>query len=60
MVRAHVANLRSGPGTGHRIVGKARYGELLRTLGHRGQWMHVHDEDTGRTGWVMRKLVWGW
>ncbi|HYP86446.1 SH3 domain-containing protein [Variovorax sp.] len=51
-------NIRSGPGTKHRVLAKAKYGEIMRTLGRQGDWVKVK---LGRvTGWVSRRLVWGW
>ncbi|MCZ2439343.1 MAG: SH3 domain-containing protein [Burkholderiales bacterium] len=40
------------PGTGHRIVGQAAYGEVLRTLEHKGIWVHVGRQPDGPGGWV--------
>ena len=59
VVKVPVANLRSAPGTQHRIVGRAKYGEVLRTLSHREGWVRVR-QPGGPTGWVARRLVWGW
>lgn len=59
VVKVPTANLRGGPGTGHRIVGKAEYGELLRTLERRGDWVHVRRADQQK-GWIARRLLWGW
>ena len=59
IVKASVVNLRQGPGTRHRRIGRAEYGEVLRTLAHRKGWVRVRQEG-GRTGWVSRRLVWGW
>lgn len=59
IVKASIANLRSAPGTRTRIVGKASYGDVLRTLERRGDWVKVRSE-RGTTGWVARRLVWGW
>ena len=59
VVRAGVANLRGAPSTHGRVLGKARYGDVLRTLERRGQWIKVRHE-RGATGWVARRLVWGW
>lgn len=59
IVSARVANLRRAPGTHSRIVGQARYGDVLRTLERRGDWVKVRHE-RGTTGWVARRLVWGW
>lgn len=59
VVKARTANLRQGPGTQHRIVGKVEYGELLRTREKRADWVHV-ERDNGKTGWIAKRLLWGW
>lgn len=59
VLKAKVANIRSAPGTRSRIVGKASYGEVLRTLARRGDWIRIRSE-SGRVGWVARRLTWGW
>ena len=58
VVKSKVANIRSGPGTQHRIVGKAEYGELLRTREKRAEWVRVEREE-GVSGWIARQLLWG-
>lgn len=58
IVKSKVANIRSGPGTKHRIVGRAEYGELLRTREKRANWVRVEREE-GVGGWIARKLLWG-
>lgn len=40
-------------------VGRGKYGEVLRTLKRAKGWVKVRRED-GLTGWVSRRLVWGW
>lgn len=59
VVKVEVANIRSAPGTRARRIGQARYGEVLRTLAHRSGWVRVQRQD-GLTGWVARRLLWGW
>lgn len=59
VVKSKIVNVRSGPGTNNRIVGKAEYGEVLRTLGQRAGWARVRLPG-GQTGWVARRLLWGW
>jgi SH3-like domain-containing protein len=51
-------NVRSGPGTNKRIVAKAYYGVVFKTLGQKNGWVKVSH---GRkvTGWVKRSLLWG-
>jgi len=59
VVKAKVANIRKGPNTKTRVVGKAEYGDVLRTLAHKGDWAKIRDAD-GLVGWVARRLLWGW
>jgi len=59
IVKKQDVNIRSGPGTRYKVVGKAKYGEVLRTLERRSGWAKVRNAD-GLTGWVSRKLLWGW
>lgn len=58
VVKSPVANLRSGPGTQHRIVGKLEYGELLRTREKRADWVRV-ERSEGVSGWIAKQLLWG-
>jgi SH3-like domain-containing protein len=59
VVKVDSANVRSSPNTNSRILGKVEYGELLRTLDRRSQWVRVQQEN-GAQGWVSRGLLWGW
>ena len=59
VVKVAVANLRKAPSTRSAIVMKAAYGDVLRTLARRGSWIKVKHEG-GATGWISRKLLWGW
>ncbi|WP_418318588.1 SH3 domain-containing protein [Piscinibacter sakaiensis] len=58
VVKSNTANVRKGPGTRHSIVGKAEYGETLRTLGKRGKWVHIQ-RSNGQKGWIAKGLLWG-
>lgn len=51
-------NIRSGPGTRYKIVGKAYYGVVFETLEQRDGWAKVKHE-TGLVGWIKRSLIWG-
>ena len=51
-------NIRSGPGTRYRVVGKAYYGVVFETLEQKNGWAKVKHE-TGLVGWIKRTLVWG-
>ncbi|MDM7949902.1 SH3 domain-containing protein [Hydrogenophaga sp.] len=59
IVKVNNANVRSGPGTQHRIVSKATYGELMRTREKRDGWVRV-ERNEGKSGWISKKLLWGW
>jgi uncharacterized protein YgiM (DUF1202 family) len=59
VVKSKTANIRSGPGTSNRIVGKAQYGDLLRTHAKRSGWANIQTAD-GKRGWISQKLLWGW
>lgn len=52
-------NIRSGPGTRYKVVGKAEYGVVFETLKRGNGWVKVRHE-TGLTGWIKRSLLWGW
>ncbi len=58
VVKSSTANVRKGPGTRNAIVGKAKYGETLRTLSKRGKWVRVQREN-GQKGWIAKGLLWG-
>jgi len=59
VVKSKVVNIRKGPSTKSRVIGKANYGDVLRTLANKGDWAQVRDAD-GLVGWVARRLLWGW
>lgn len=59
VVKGQDVNMRSGPGTRYRVVGKAQYGEVVQTVERRSGWARVRNAD-GLSGWVSRKLLWGW
>lgn len=52
-------NIRSGPGTKYKIVGKAYYGVVFKTMAQKKGWAKVRHE-SGLTGWVKRSLLWGY
>ncbi|WP_422085938.1 SH3 domain-containing protein [Variovorax sp.] len=59
VVKAKVANLRRAPNARGPVVKKAGYGDVLRTIERRGDWIKVRHEG-GATGWVQKRLTWGW
>lgn len=52
-------NVRSGPGKKYRIMAKAYYGVVFKTLQQKNGWVKVQ-HGKGVTGWVKRSLLWGW
>ncbi|WP_313951330.1 SH3 domain-containing protein [Accumulibacter sp.] len=59
IVKASKANMRSGPGTRYRLVGKTQRYDLLRTRGAKAGWVKVERSD-GVKGWISKRLLWGW
>jgi SH3-like domain-containing protein len=59
VVKKKLVNIRSGPGKKYKVTGQARYGVVFRTLERTKYWVKVKHE-SGKTGWVARKLLWGW
>ena len=58
VVTARIANLRAGPGQGHKVVGKLDQHEVVRTLGKQDDWAQVRRE-SGQRDWVAKRLTWG-
>ncbi len=52
-----IANLRSGPGTGHSIVDIARKGDRLVQLARQGNWVQVQLADSERIAWIFGGLL---
>jgi SH3-like domain-containing protein len=52
-------NIRKGPGTKYKAVGKAYYGVVFETLRQEKGWVKVKHE-SGLTGWIKRSLLWGY
>ena len=59
VVTSRTANLRAGPGTEHRRVGRLEQHEVVKTLKKSGTWAQVQREG-GQKGWIARRLAWGW
>lgn len=59
IVKGKIVNIRSGPGRHRRVIGQAVRGDLLRTLGKKAAWVKVRLPN-GRSGWIAKRLVWGW
>jgi SH3-like domain-containing protein len=59
IVKSKIANLRAGPSTRHKLVTRAEYSDLFRTVKRQGRWFMVKLSN-GRKAWVSSSLVWGW
>ena len=59
IVKKKRVNIRSGPGSRYRLVGKANYGVVFKTIQQKPGWAKVQHEN-GLVGWIRRDLVWGW
>jgi len=59
IVKKKRVNIRSGPGSRYKLVGKANYGVVFKTIEQRKGWAKVRHE-SGLTGWIRRDLLWGW
>lgn len=59
IIKVRLANLRARPSTSSRILEKIAYGDVVRTLEKRTDWVHVQ-RDSGVKGWIARRLLWGW
>jgi Bacterial SH3 domain len=56
VVTAALANLRSGPGMNHAVIGQVRKDVVLDLLGEQGEWFQVQLSGN-HTGWVHRNVA---
>ncbi|MEF7617570.1 SH3 domain-containing protein [Aquincola sp. MAHUQ-54] len=59
VVKSKAANIRQRPSTRAPILGRAVYGEVLKTVERREGWVKVR-QSGGTQGWVANRLLWGW
>jgi SH3-like domain-containing protein len=52
-------NIRNGPGSEYKIVGKAYYGVVFKTIEHQVKWIKVRHE-SGLSGWISSGFLWGY
>lgn len=52
-------NIRQAPGTDAKIVGKAYYGVVFKSLSRKSGWVEVEHE-SGLKGWIKGTLLWGY
>lgn len=59
IVKAPKANMRKGPGTQYKKVASFQQYDLLKTLEKKNGWIKGQASN-GQTGWISKKLLWGW
>lgn len=52
-------NIRKGPGSENKIVGKAHYGVVFKTVQRRNDWVELQHE-SGLKGWTNLNFLWGY
>lgn len=52
-------NIRNGPGSENKIVGKAYYGVVFKTIEWQEKWTKVR-HDSGLSGWISSDFLWGY
>ncbi|WP_375690420.1 SH3 domain-containing protein [Pseudooceanicola sp. LIPI14-2-Ac024] len=57
VARDDTLNIRSGPGTGNRVVAVAPNGAVFRNLGCRDRWCHVETPDGRVNGWAAQSYL---
>ncbi len=58
VVKAAVANLRAGPGTGTKVIERLTRGQRVMEFERRGDWLRVQRMGTvGREGWLHGALI---
>ena len=50
-------NIRSGPGTNHKIIFTVEKGIPFKVLNRKGTWIHIEHAD-GDKGWIHKSLIW--
>ena len=50
-------NIRSGPGTGNKIIFTVEKGIPFKVLKREGSWIHIEHAD-GDKGWIHKSLIW--
>ncbi len=58
IVKRKRINIRSNPSSRSKLIGKADYGVVFKTLEQKKGWAKVKHEN-GLSGWVRRDLLWG-
>jgi SH3-like domain-containing protein len=57
VTKNEACNIRSGPGTSHKILFTVEMGIPFKVLKREGNWIHIEHAD-GDKGWIHKSLVW--
>lgn len=57
ITKSNNCNVRSGPGTGHKVAFVVDNGVPFKVIGRKGNWIRIQHSD-GDRGWIHKKLVW--
>ena len=57
ITKKDACNIRSGPGTGNKIIFTVEKGIPFKVLERKGNWIHIEHAD-GDKGWIHKSLIW--
>jgi SH3-like domain-containing protein len=57
ITKKDLCNIRSGPGTGEKILFTVNRGIPFKVLEHKDHWLHIEHGD-GDKGWIHDSLIW--
>jgi SH3-like domain-containing protein len=57
ITKKDACNIRSGPGTGNKIIFTVEKGIPFKVLKREGSWIHIEHAD-GDKGWIHKSLIW--
>ena len=57
ITKKDLCNIRSGPGTGHKILFTVEKGIPFKVIKRKDHWLHIEHADKDR-GWIHDSLVW--
>jgi SH3-like domain-containing protein len=57
ITKKDLCNIRSGPGTGNKILFTVEKGIPFKVIKRQGRWLHIEHADKDR-GWIHDSLVW--
>ena len=57
ITKKDLCNIRSGPGTGNKILFTVEKGIPFKVIKHQGSWLYIEHADKDK-GWIHNSLVW--